>query len=110
MTALRFHPATRAELDAARRFYRESDPAALRRFSAEVRALLGRILESPSQFPEHGLLAVPTRLQTLFFSVRRAVLPGVFPYVLFYHVRAGCVVILAVAHQRRRPGYWAHRS
>lgn len=110
MTALRFHPAARAELDGARRFYRASDPAALRRFSSAVQALLGRIVESPSQFPEHGLLAVPARIQTLFFSVRKAVLPGVFPYVLFYYVRAGCVVILAVAHNRRRPGYWAHRS
>lgn len=110
MKKLRFHPAARIELDAARRYYRTKDPAVARRFSSEVLLLLERITNQPSQFPEHGLLAVPTRLQTLFFSVRRAVVPRSFPYVLFYYVREGDVVVLAVAHEKRRPGYWAHRG
>jgi plasmid stabilization system protein ParE len=110
VTALRFHPAARIELDAARRHYRNKAPEVARRFSSEVMRILERIAQHPAQFPEHGLLAVPTRLQTLFFSVRRAVLPRTFPYVLFYYVREDGAVVLAVAHEKRRPGYWAHRA
>jgi toxin ParE1/3/4 len=107
---LQFHPAARIELDAARRYYRAKDPAVAKRFSSEILLLLERITHHPTQFPEHGLLAVPTRLQTLFFPVRKAVLPRAFPYVLFYYVRDRTAVVLAVAHAKRRPGYWAHRA
>jgi plasmid stabilization system protein ParE len=33
-----------------------------------------------------------------------------FPYVIFFRVDADTVVVLAVAHSKRRPGYWADRS
>ncbi len=33
-----------------------------------------------------------------------------FPYSVFYEVEADTVVILAVAHHRRRPGYWKAAS
>jgi len=33
-----------------------------------------------------------------------------FPYgVVYVMTPAGDVVVVAVAHVRRRPGYWAHR-
>lgn len=34
---------------------------------------------------------------------------AVYPYRIVYYVRASEVVILAYAHQKRRPGYWARR-
>lgn len=40
--------------------------------------------------------------------VRRRVLQG-FPYSLFFKVNTDEVVILAVAHHSRRPGYWIDR-
>ncbi len=110
MTGLRFLPAARIELDAARRYYRRRDAGVARRFSAEVLGVLERAMEAPSHFPEHGLLAVPTPAQTLFLTVRKAVLPRIFPYVIFYYVRERTVVVLAVAHDKRRPGYWTHRG
>jgi len=32
-----------------------------------------------------------------------------YPYALMYRVSGKDVLILAVAHQRRRPGYWKVR-
>lgn len=39
---------------------------------------------------------------------RRAVLRR-FPFVVFYEVDDARVVVMAVAHARRRPGYWVAR-
>lgn len=33
-----------------------------------------------------------------------------FPYVIFFRIDADAVEIVAVAHARRRPGYWAERA
>jgi len=33
-----------------------------------------------------------------------------FPYQIVYRVRPGEIVIVALAHLKRRPGYWKHRS
>ena len=38
-------------------------------------------------------------------SIRRYVLRH-FPYTVFYEIHGNTVAVLAVAHQRRRPGYW----
>ena len=32
-----------------------------------------------------------------------------FPYTIHYEVAGTEVIVLAVAHQRRRPGYWQDR-
>jgi hypothetical protein len=32
-----------------------------------------------------------------------------FPYTVFYDIAAQTVNVFAVAHQRRRPGYWQVR-
>jgi plasmid stabilization system protein ParE len=41
-------------------------------------------------------------------GARRCVLHD-YPYTLFYRVTPESLIILAVAHQSRRPGYWAGR-
>ncbi len=79
------------------------------RFDDALRALFVRIKEAPTQFPEHALLAIPAETGSLFFAVRRALLPRPFPYVLFFYVRQRTAVVLAIAHARRRPGYWSER-
>ena len=33
-----------------------------------------------------------------------------FPYVIFFRCEDDAVVVLAIAHARRRPGYWVGRS
>ncbi|HMN75197.1 MAG TPA: type II toxin-antitoxin system RelE/ParE family toxin [Burkholderiaceae bacterium] len=62
--------------------------------------------------------AVQRALRLLAFmpQVGRPGYPGVrtwhlkdFPYTLVYRVTGDAIVILAVAHQSREPGYWAGR-
>jgi plasmid stabilization system protein ParE len=33
-----------------------------------------------------------------------------FPYSIVYRVKTDVVEVVAVAHQRRRPGYWRERT
>ena len=40
----------------------------------------------------------------------RRVLVRRFPYSVIYRREAERLLILAIAHQRRRPGYWRHRK
>ena len=46
--------------------------------------------------------------QSVGDGIRRAVLRR-FPFSLIYSEEAPEIVIIAVAHQKRRPGYWRHR-
>lgn len=34
---------------------------------------------------------------------------GTFPYRMIYTVRGGEILVLAYAHEARRPGYWSRR-
>ncbi|WP_407936397.1 hypothetical protein [Limnochorda pilosa] len=40
---------------------------------------------------------------------RRVLVRG-FPYQVVYHLRPDEIVIVAVAHLKRRPGYWRNRT
>lgn len=66
-------------------------------FAYEVRRLCRRIVETPH-------LGTEVRLGVRRRLVRR------FPYAILYAVEDSEIVILAIAHQRRRPGYWAVRT
>lgn len=103
---LLIHPEARAERQGALRRMRNA--AAAGRFDRDLRAILSRIKESPGQFGEHGLLAVQNG-RPLFYVVRRAVMPRPFPYVVFFYLRKDTAIVLAIAHGRRRPGYWTER-
>lgn len=59
-----------------------------------------RAVERALRFPEGApMLDAP---------VRRAILRR-FPYSVLYYVRTGEVVIVAVMHHKRQPGYWEDR-
>ena len=93
---VRFHPAARAEVLEARRWYEERSPLTAAAFAQEVAAAIGLIAEAPNRYAkgEHG--------------TRRLVLPR-FPFNVFYRTGTDDVIIVAVAHQKRRPGYWSSR-
>jgi plasmid stabilization system protein ParE len=67
----------------------------------EVQATLPLIGTRPHSFP---------RLQDVdaTLEIRRALLAR-FPYALVFLVREDEVRVLAVAHAKRRPGYWLSR-
>jgi plasmid stabilization system protein ParE len=65
---------------------------------AEVDAALERIEAAPDTFPRWR----PDR------DYRKLVVKR-FPYVVFFRVSEHEIVIVAVAHSKRRPGYWMER-
>ena len=68
-----------------------------RQFAAQVKDCVRRLRE----FPMIGTPVAGRR-------ARRFALHG-HPYFLIYRVHVDHLSIVALAHQRRRPGYWAKR-
>ncbi len=91
-----FHPDAEAELMAARRWYEARSEIAARAFTAEVTQAIRRIREAPSRWKRH------------LGGTRRSMLPS-FPFAVIYRERDDRIEIVAVAHHRRRPGYWIGR-
>lgn len=98
MTKVRFHRAAHAELDRAYAWYEERNPKAADRFLDEVLDKTRLLAKAPKQWP-------------IVRGRTRALVPDHFPFTLFYRHRPAqdLVWIIAVAHQRRRPGYWHGR-
>jgi plasmid stabilization system protein ParE len=72
------------------------------RFVESVGRALASIAAEPERWPQMPL--IPERR-----GARRRLLKG-FPYAIIYRVTDGdCVQVVAVAHQKRRPTYWAGR-
>ena len=93
---VRFHREAAQELAEAQDWYRERSEVAAQAFALEVDHAIQSIAEAPLRWPLGG------RGERRFMLDR-------FPYTVMYRVRADHVFITAVAHQRRRPGYWRHR-
>ena len=93
---LDFHPEALLEFEEAITFYNERGRDLGRRFAREVRVTTGKIE------------ATPERWRVIESDVRRC-LVRVFPYAVLYAVERDCILILAVMHARRQPGYWRCR-
>ena len=83
------------------RWYRARSPEAARRFRAAVGAAITLVRESPERWP-----LVSGVMKQL--PIRRVPLKD-FPYSVIYMVHDAETVVLAIAHGRRRPGYWRNR-
>jgi plasmid stabilization system protein ParE len=95
---LRFHPDARAELDEDALWYEDDYPGRGGRFREAVMRALDRTVASPRSFP--------------FWRRRsdvRACVVDRFPYTLFFIAEPAGVTVYAVAHHKRRPGYWRKR-
>jgi plasmid stabilization system protein ParE len=93
---IRFHPAAAAEVEAAVQWYAEHSPLAARAFAMEVSVCVERVREAPARWPYY------------MHNTRRYLFPH-FPFSLIYRVHNREIEIVAVAHHRRRPGYWMSR-
>jgi plasmid stabilization system protein ParE len=98
VTGVGFHPEARTELLASVTYYDEQADGLGRQFTDEVERAVGLVAEQPGL----GAPIVGTELRR--WALRR------FPYYLIYRAEPETLLILAVAHQRRRPGYWEERS
>ncbi|MGH7574198.1 MAG: type II toxin-antitoxin system RelE/ParE family toxin [Longimicrobiales bacterium] len=91
-----YHPAAVTDLDEAVDYYASRVPGLGAAFHAEVK----RTEALAARHPEAG--------SPLGSDVRRWLLDR-FPYGLIYAVERDRLYVLAVAHLRRRPRYWADR-
>lgn len=91
--------ATREMAEAAS-WYESKQPGLADRFLEEVENQVALVREHPSAFP--------VLRDTSKAEVRRALLPR-FPYALVFFELNTEIWIVAVAHQKRKPGYWLHR-
>jgi plasmid stabilization system protein ParE len=94
-------PEAQAEFLASVRWYAQRNPTVALRFFNLVQATLAEISEAPHLWP-----LVPNVDMTL--EVRRFILPK-FPYSIVFLELPTEVRVVAVAHARRKPGYWLER-
>ena len=87
------------ELDEAVRWYEAQRPGLGAEFYDAIREALALIAEH-----EEAGTSVGRDLRTRRLLVAR------FPYQIVYRLTATETVILAVAHLKRRPGYWRDRA
>jgi plasmid stabilization system protein ParE len=90
---LEFHPEAELELIEAAVYYDKQVPGLGEHFESEICYATDLLLNQP----EIGLPADP--------DLRKFILTR-FPFILYYSLAADVLRIEAVAHQRRRPGYW----
>ncbi len=97
MKLVEFHPEAEAEFVAAARHYEGQ----AENLGTDFIAAVERSYQRLNTFPESG--------HPFGRRLRRILVPG-FPYGLLYHADPDRIFIVAVAHVRRRPGYWRHRG
>jgi toxin ParE1/3/4 len=93
---LRFHPDAANELIAASEWYRERSEIAARALLIETDQAIKNISKTPLRYP------------TFQNETRRMVLPR-FPFSIIYRLEASIIEVIAVAHHKRKPGYWKNR-
>ena len=91
-----FLEAARDELEEVTTHYEEQKEGLGEEFAQEVEKTIQRIVD----FPEAWTQLAP--------DVRRC-RTNRFPYGLVYTVQEGEILIVAVMHLRRKPGYWKDR-
>lgn len=91
-----YHDGAIAELREAVAFYNERSAGLGFAFLDDVRTVLAEV----SVHPGMGVAVRP--------AVRRALLSR-FPYSILYHSSEARILVLAVMHHRRKPGYWVNR-
>ena len=92
-----FHPEALDEYEEAARYLAACQPGLELRFIACVESAFRQVAEAP------------TRWRQFEEDVRRC-LVRVFPYAVLYSIEADYVLIIAVMHCSREPGYWRHRN
>ncbi len=92
-----FLPEAEQEFREAARFYEEKASGVGISFIAEVHKALSFVGQNPYSAKDIG------------DGIREKVLNH-FPYNILYSTEAGSILIIAVAHQKRRPKYWVVRA
>jgi toxin ParE1/3/4 len=94
--SVEIHPAAIEELQGAIAWYLDRSRAAAANFAAEVERAIEQVSESPGRWPRGK------------WAARRFILRR-FPFVIVYRETETTIQVVAIAHGRRRPGYWKQR-
>ncbi|MGM0559396.1 MAG: type II toxin-antitoxin system RelE/ParE family toxin [Myxococcota bacterium] len=77
-------------------FYEDKAPGLGAALTEEVERVVANLSQTPA-------LGVPYVESTRRFPLSR------FPYSIVYSIEENSILVIALAHQRRRPGYWTGR-
>ena len=91
-----FHPAAKQEVEEAVEWYENERHDLGKRFAQAVDEAIGRL----ERFPMWGTEIVPGIYRVL---VKK------FPYGVLYAIKDETLVVYAIAHLHRKPGYWRGR-
>lgn len=94
---LKFHSEASEELVDAEEWYFKKSPNAAAHFILSVRETTEKIVSNPKRF---------------VFATKKYQSCSVedFPYEVIFHHEGNLITIMAVAHAKRRPGYWKRRK
>jgi plasmid stabilization system protein ParE len=94
--SFQFHPEAREEFRNAVRWYRAQNLLASSEFRVAVSDAIRVVARQPRRWPKY------------LFGTRRLVIQR-FPFTVVYLDDPDSVTIVAVAHSKRKPGYWKNR-
>lgn len=97
MIQLDWHPEARIENLEARAFYIGRSWRVADDYLYEINSGLDKIQQHPNRYPSY------------LHNTQRLVLQY-FPFSIIYRQQLNAIQIIAIAHAKRRPGYWASRS
>ena len=96
MNSVGFDPDARAEFLASVEYYEECQTGLGRRFRDAVEKERDHVCEMPFRF------------RVLHPPFRRCLVPK-FPYSIVFTIEPSLILVIAVAHAKRKPGYWHDR-
>lgn len=97
MKPVDYLPGARHDFDESFDWYAGRSIVAAERFSAAVNAALNEIAADPDRF-------------VLIDSRQRGCMLKRFPFRIVYRIEPTRILVVAVAHAKRRPGYWKRRA
>ncbi len=96
MVELEYHPEASDEVAEAFSWYATANPEVGEQFKLELERAEELVQRSPESWAAY-------LLETRGFRFQK------FPFVLAYVIRGEQVIIVALAHTKRKPGYWRER-
>jgi plasmid stabilization system protein ParE len=97
MKPVDYLPGARSDFDDSFDWYAARSAVASERFTVAVDPALNKIASNPEQF-------------ALVDQRHRECLVKRFPFRIIYRSEVDRVIVVAIAHAKRRPGYWERRK
>jgi len=93
---VRFHPKALKEAENSQSWYAQRNFIAAKGFAIELAHAIDMVSEEPNRWPK------------FHSDTRRYVFPK-YPFSLIYRIKEDVIEVLAIAHHKKRPGYWVER-